>query len=46
VLKQALMQYIVSQMTTEKEVEELQKTFQGLDTNKDGHYQIYYNQAS
>ncbi|CAD8108658.1 unnamed protein product [Paramecium primaurelia] len=32
----AIVQYIISQMTTNKELEDLQKSFQILDKNKDG----------
>ncbi|CAD8208692.1 unnamed protein product [Paramecium pentaurelia] len=34
--RSAIVQYIISQMTTNKELEDLQKTFQSLDKNKDG----------
>ncbi|CAD8206359.1 unnamed protein product [Paramecium octaurelia] len=34
--KAAIVQYIISQMTTNKELEDLQKSFQSLDKNKDG----------
>ena len=34
--KQALLSYIVSQMSSHQEIQELQKTFLGLDKNNDG----------
>ncbi|CAD8119762.1 unnamed protein product [Paramecium sonneborni] len=34
--RSAIVQYIISQMTTNKELEDLQRTFQSLDKNKDG----------
>ncbi|CAD8131931.1 unnamed protein product [Paramecium octaurelia] len=36
VLKQALMSYMITQMSTQKEIQELQKEFQRLDINNDG----------
>lgn len=36
------MSYIVTQMTTQQETEELAKTFHSLDTNNDGIYVLEF----
>ncbi|CAD8143599.1 unnamed protein product [Paramecium octaurelia] len=36
ILKQALMSYMITQMSTQKEIQDLQKEFQRLDENNDG----------
>ncbi|KAM3147294.1 hypothetical protein pb186bvf_000545 [Paramecium bursaria] len=37
ILKQALMSFIITQMSTNKDIEDLKNTFKGLDVNNDGY---------